>query len=1352
MNNNLNNDLFINPTKLFINKIWKENIIKNYDQGLNNLNSEFNQNLVLKPKNISDFDTGTSYDNYFNKEYFGIKSLKKIKTNKKYNNSSDNFIVTNLNNIELLQYNKNLNKKNKIESVPLYKYSLDISSNSLNLDILNDNIEFVIDYHTSDYKNEDPIIKNPEILNNTLIFYSDKIIKNAKDLSLIIKNKHTISNYNNFGKIYSCNLNDDINIKNKFVDTKDFNIYYNTFKIDIINYDSSNNKIEFVSNDSVNIESNDFVKVEKKIGLDYFTIIDYSGNNITKLNFIGDSINNFYSSSLTNYININFIDYKILYNNVDSYYYLSEDISNTFSLTTVIDKKININKIYNIFKFSYTSSTNTSTNNYFEIDLDTAINLKNNGNNNYSINISNTLSKYIYINSTKIGIYYDINDTLPKLQNYILTHTYYFNESNNYLINKITNNELYLYNINPFFTVNDIDNTYICMYDGLYQNFDSSGNYYSYKADILFNENNLIKFTNNIKNNEIKLNNYGINVQRFNNLTNIKKIFYKNGKICIHLTLSDNFWTNSYTKITSLDYNDVTNIIEGTYITNTDYNLELSQYIFNYNNSEIYNSNIDGLTGTFYVYSYNSTFYLYFESADISLSEFYIDLFKIEKLEFKETLYSSKEYMIGNISNFENVDTSGNYIYIPDQSGNTFFTDIYSKINQTNYEYYLMYDNDTSYTKLNIDDIYYETQLVIKLNKEHTILNKNYYLFLKLKDIDINEDIYHYMYNLTTNDNVLEHNINDYFVPQIKLYDSDIKEIKYKNEYSFNLNNVDSTDTELINTIDNLKYLNVKINGDIQLSEVLVLYKDASNTNLINYEIIIGTNSNIRENINYSIYSLDYTYTNIIFFKKRRTMFNSTKFHKYNSKTSLNLFVQNEIVTTTYTKDTSNNIVNLSNFDYYLNFKNDKIILNNDSYKDVGYKKIEDIIIKKNTEVEKKFDAKWLADTGVNIFKKIEFIIDNNVVDKLNHHIYKILYNYNYTIYKEGMFKMLNGIKYNNDNNIYFYVPLKFFFSTNSAILPVCAMRNSSLKIKFYINKIENLISNYSNKYTITEYVKPEMDIYYETIYLEKSLVKKFSEKYLYLAQVSNIYSQNYLTKNNTSFHLNINNVVKDIFFIIEGTKSIKSYDRDIMYNNYLNDLEEFTNGNSKIYTENYKLFTLINNEINTGSIRINTIKLNNILSQYDIKYILYIDEKYLKYINENLNNISTSYSNKITILTLYFLKNYKNKTIYNVDNGIIQALDVKINGNSLGINYGKYFNSIIPYQKGYKLLDNYYVYSFGLDSKATQPNGSLNFKNINDVYINTILQNNDGIKTLYTYTREYKIFNIENNKCKILN
>ena len=124
------------------------------------------------------------------------------------------------------------------------------------------------------------------------------------------------------------------------------------------------------------------------------------------------------------------------------------------------------------------------------------------------------------------------------------------------------------------------------------------------------------------------------------------------------------------------------------------------------------------------------------------------------------------------------------------------------------------------------------------------------------------------MYNIATDNSILEHNINDYFVPQIKLYDSDTKEINYKNEYSFNLNNIDGTDTDLINTIDNLKYLNVKVNGDLKLSEILVLYKDASDTDLIDYEIIIGTDTNIRENINYQIYSLDYTYSNTVSFTK----------------------------------------------------------------------------------------------------------------------------------------------------------------------------------------------------------------------------------------------------------------------------------------------------------------------------------------------------------------------------------------------------------------------------------------------------------------------------------------------------
>lgn len=1354
MNNNLNNDLFINPTKLFINKIWNENIIKNYDQGLNNLNTSFNENMIIKPKTISDYDIGISHNNYFRKEYFGIKSIKKITSNDKYNSTNDNIYVSELNNINSLQYYENTEKYNDIISTALYKYSLDLSENDLNIDIPDENTEFQIDYHNSEYKNEDPIIENPKILNNTLIFYSDKIIKNPEYLSLIVKKNHTIKKFKDCSTIYSCVLNDNISINNKFNDTTNTSVYYNTFNIDVISYDSSNNLIQFVSNDTIDLEVNDFIKVEQKIGLEYFTVINYSGNNVSKLNLIGSTIDSFYSSDLTNYININYVDYKLYYNSTDEYYYINEDISSTYDLTSILNKKVNVNKLYTIFKFSSVSSLNDSTYKYFEIDIDTPLNILNHHTNNYSIkNVSLSLSNFTLINSTKMGIYYPVTSTISNLLGYTLVHTFNFNESNNYIVKTITNNELYLYNINEYFTIYDIDNTYLKIYDGTYDNFDTSGNYYSYTSNILFNENNLIKFTNDIKNNDTKLNTYAVNIVKSSNLTDIKKVLYKNGKIHIHLELPDGFWTNSYTTILSLDYNDVTNITNSTYVTNTDYNLELSKIVFSYNDSEIYNDTTDGLTGLYYVYNYNSKSYLYFISDNISLSSFYSNLFTINYLQFTQTFYSSKEYIIGNINDFENVDTSGNYIYIPDQSGNSFFTDIYSKINQTNYDYYLMYDasGEETFTKLSISSIYYDDQLVIKLDNEHTILDTTYYLFLKLKDMDINKESHHYMYNLETNDNIVEHNINDYFVPQLFLFDSNKKEISYKNEYKCTILDVDGTDTELVNTIDSLNFLNIKVNGKLSLCQVVVLYKDASDNTLINYELVIGTNTNIIENTNYQVYSLDYTFSDTLSFTKNKFMYNDGKFQKYNSKTDFNVFFKNEFISSVYTKDSSNNIINLTDFDYYLNFKNQELTLINESYNDVGMKKVPDIITTTTSDTTKYIEPKWDADTGIKLFNTIEFIIDNEVVEKLDHHIYKILYNYNYTIYKEGMFKMLNGLKYNNDNNLYFYVPLNFFFSTNSAVLPVCAMKNSNIKIKFYSNKIENLISNFSSSYNVTKKIKPEMNIYYETINLDNELVKKFSKKQYYLAQVSNIYSKKFLTNYNNNFHLNINSIVKDIFFVVDGDNTVKNIERDYIYTQYLNDYNDFINGISKVYSENYKLFTTINNEINDGSIRITTIESNNILSNYETRFILYIDDKFLKYIDEDLNNLISSYSNKITILTLYFLKNYKNKTVYNLDDGILKTINIKLDGYDLGLMTGKYYNSVIPYMKGYKLLDNYYVYSFGYDSKAKQPNGHINMSKVEDIYINTTIDNIDSIKTFNTYTREYKIFSIENNTCKVI-
>ena len=61
MSNNNLNFKYSNPSKFFINKIWNNNIINNFDNGLNNLDISFNekldlkQNLLIEDKNVKFF-------------------------------------------------------------------------------------------------------------------------------------------------------------------------------------------------------------------------------------------------------------------------------------------------------------------------------------------------------------------------------------------------------------------------------------------------------------------------------------------------------------------------------------------------------------------------------------------------------------------------------------------------------------------------------------------------------------------------------------------------------------------------------------------------------------------------------------------------------------------------------------------------------------------------------------------------------------------------------------------------------------------------------------------------------------------------------------------------------------------------------------------------------------------------------------------------------------------------------------------------------------------------------------------------------------------------------------------------
>jgi hypothetical protein len=103
-------------------------------------------------------------------------------------------------------------------------------------------------------------------------------------------------------------------------------------------------------------------------------------------------------------------------------------------------------------------------------------------------------------------------------------------------------------------------------------------------------------------------------------------------------------------------------------------------------------------------------------------------------------------------------------------------------------------------------------------------------------------------------------------------------------------------------------------------------------------------------------------------------------------------------------------------------------------------------------------------------------------------------------------------------------------------------------------------------------------------------------------------------------------------------------------------------------------------------------------------------------------------------------------------ENGILDEISFTINGTPLIQNLsGKYYNDVVPYFKGYSLYDNYYTYSFGLNSKVYQPNGCLNLKMIDN--FNMVTKKNKKFEkaSLKIYTKEYKFLKIENDNVKLI-
>ena len=384
----------------------------------------------------------------------------------------------------------------------------------------------------------------------------------------------------------------------------------------------------------------------------------------------------------------------------------------------------------------------------------------------------------------------------------------------------------------------------------------------------------------------------------------------------------------------------------------------------------------------------------------------------------------------------------------------------------------------------------------------------------------------------------------------------------------------------------------------------------------------------------------------------------------------------------------------------------------------------------------------WTNLFQLRIFKSIELLIDNNIVEKLDYDTYIIYINYLIDKFTRRKFYKMIEINRDINNNIYFYLPIPHTFTLNpSSYLPVKMMRGSITMIKFTTCKLEDLVynnNNNNNNHIFTNNVQPIINISYDYIIVEDKIYNNIKPPtIIYKCLYS--YQTYIINKNEYINHINLYNRTIDLFLIIT--------------NNMMNDLHLITLKECDEWyleyitnTDIYNIFSTIDNDIINKSTRYYLLSQHCILSKYDTRYIMYLDEKYLNYIKEDLNNSKIIYSQKLTILILYFTQiHFNNIIIKKQDN--IEKISIQVNGINL-INKlpASYYNNVIPYLKGYELPDNYYMYSFSYNSLDKQPNGFINLKLIKDLQIyseQNVLNKNIKMK-LCTY--EYRILKIQNN------
>jgi hypothetical protein len=400
----------------------------------------------------------------------------------------------------------------------------------------------------------------------------------------------------------------------------------------------------------------------------------------------------------------------------------------------------------------------------------------------------------------------------------------------------------------------------------------------------------------------------------------------------------------------------------------------------------------------------------------------------------------------------------------------------------------------------------------------------------------------------------------------------------------------------------------------------------------------------------------------------------------------------------------------------------------------------------------KKF--RWINKIAFGMIKNIDLEIGGILIDKhygdwLN--VYYEIFD-SYDTHSNKLLGNLNEdlISYTEGKDKYnIYLPLKFFFNLESKLtLPLLSITSQSIKINIEFNNFKNCyLESPTNYFNIDSHIC-------------------LFQKDEYICQTIN----------------NVKNIGRFVYFDIEnkrvyydkikGNFQVPTNSTNISNFNIIGEISKFNLipiPNSIIYKdENY----FLNKNLPTivdASMLVNYIFLDHTEKwNFKTNKQIYIVPLIGNVLDKTVTNPNTKYTvklnhpNKMLLwravlqnnINLNDQFNYSTFPLTNKYDNIIESTTIYINNNDINnIHNSEFYNYLQNYVNKFSDGKHVSVYSFSVESDNLEPNGTMNFSKIQDLYLQLRLNKNVSYQNpvnVRLYGIQFNILEVENGICSL--